>query len=494
MTLMPGANAADETIAPSHGYAGLAERGRALLRSGQLADAERLVRAGMESGPDDALLCLAGEIRFRRADFDGARRAFQSALDANPGNARAWWGIGRIEQLHFNRTAARDLFAKAFRLDPNDTDIVISFLNFVENVENRRILLRNVASIARVSMPERAAQAVAHLQIESHLAGRPADDLASAYTGYRLPLSGFHPSGATRHGLVVTARINGGRPLRLVLDTGARGILLHKSAASGLALESVADSKVGGFGGSGASDSSLMLARSVTFDDLAFRDCLVEVSAHNVTAGADGILGASLFERFRIRIDSRSRTLELTPGGGGMEGKPDCPPFAENAPSLAKAPVRARLGSEPRASASGCPRTDGEISREVRHGVQALGLDRLLLVRTSVAGSREGWFLLDTGAAFTAITPRLTSAAQARAGGVELAGIQGTAAAFRVAPIALQVGGRALAEPEAVALDLAAISQREGVEISGILGFSTLSRWPLTIDFRSGLVLIGDPR
>ena len=58
----------------------------------------------------------------------------------------------------------------------------------------------------------------------------------------------------------------------------------------------------------------------------------------------------------------------------------------------------------------------------------------------------------------------------------------------------LQVGGRVLAEHEAVALDLGRLSQREGVEISGILGYSTLSRWPVTIDFRSGMVRIGDGR
>src|SRR5205814_7437773 len=135
--------------------------------------------------------------------------------DANPTNARAWWGIGRIEELYFNRTAARNLFGKAFRLDPNDTDIVISYLNFVENVENRRILLRNVALIARETMPERAERAVARLQIEAHLAGHTAGALASAYTPYRLPLGGFHPTGVTRHGLTITTRINGGRPLRL---------------------------------------------------------------------------------------------------------------------------------------------------------------------------------------------------------------------------------------------------------------------------------------
>jgi hypothetical protein len=47
-------------------------------------------------------------------------------------------------------------------------------------------------------------------------------------------------------------------------------------------------------------------------------------------------------------------------------------------------------------------------------------------------------------------------------------------------------------EREAVTFELGAMSQREGVEISGILGYSTLSQGPLTIDFRSGLVRIGD--
>src|SRR3982750_1428260 len=89
MALIPRAEAVDETNPISHGNAGVIARGRALLRSGQVAEADRLVRARLEFGADDALWCLAGEVRFRRADFDGARSAFLSALDANPANARA---------------------------------------------------------------------------------------------------------------------------------------------------------------------------------------------------------------------------------------------------------------------------------------------------------------------------------------------------------------------------------------------------------------------
>jgi tetratricopeptide (TPR) repeat protein len=442
MTWVSGARVADEILPPSYGQAGLVMRGRELLRSGRVEEAGRLVK-GLDPGADDAL-CLAGELHFRRGDFDGASRAFHAAADANPGNARAWWGLGRIEQIHFRPGAARDLFAKAYRLDWHDSDIILSYLDFVSDREHRRRLLQNVVSLSRAAMPERAERAQARVAIEDRLAGRLPGALDSSYTFYRVPLRGFQPSGASPRGLIMAASVNGKRSLRLVLDTGARGILLRESAARDLGLEPVVESRLAGFGAPVATRSTLMLADSVAFGDLRFRDCLIEVSPVALPDDADGIIGASLFERFRLRIDTAAQALELTPGDAG---------------EVPAAP--------------------------------ALGLDRLLLVRTQLPGGRGGWFLLDTGAAFTAIAPGLGAMSQSPAA-VPLTGVQGSASAFRAAPFSFQAAGRVLSEPEPVVLNLAAISQREGIEISGLLGYSTLSRWPVTIDFRSGLVRIGD--
>ena len=72
-------------------------QGRALLASGQVQQAERLTRTALAVGADDAWLCLWGEIRFRRADFEESSKAFESAAVLNPRNARAWWGLGRLE-------------------------------------------------------------------------------------------------------------------------------------------------------------------------------------------------------------------------------------------------------------------------------------------------------------------------------------------------------------------------------------------------------------
>ena len=387
----------------------------------------------------------SGETSLRHGDFAAARLAFEEAAARNPSDARAWWGLGRIQQLHFRREAARDLFSKAYRLAPLDPEIVRSYLDFVGDPNARSVLLRNLIAITENTHPESARWAQARLELEDRLAGRETGVLSSAYADYRIPLGGFRPAGSGERGLVVAVRVNGGRPLRLVLDTGARGILIHASAARDLGLEALVEAEVGGFGVGGAIKSTLSLARSLSLGDLEFRDCLVEVSANRIAAGVDGVLGPSLFERFVVRIDPRSQILQLT------------------------------------------ARKENEAPR----GDQAVGLDRLLLVRAEVASGRAGWFLLDTGAAFTAVAADSVTPV-ARSGDLQLAGLQGIAGASRISQVWLRVAGKAMADSEAVALDLAGLSRKEGIEISGILGYSALSRWPLTIDFRTGRVQIGD--
>ena len=441
--LIPLILAADDSTSPVTIRSAAAAQGRALLRAGRLTEAEHAVRTAHQAG-DEAAWSLSGELSMRRGDFDAARHDLETAASLNHANARAWWGLGRIEQLHFRRQAARDLFARAYRLDPSDPEILLSYLDYVSEPAARAVLLRNVVALSRESEPERARHALGRLQTESRLAGREPGALASAYTTYRIPLTGFHPVGSGQHGLIVMARVNGGRPLRLVLDTGARGLMLHRSAASALDLEPLVASQVAGLGSGRPADATLSLARSVTFGDLEFRDCLVDVTSRELSAGADGILAPSLFARFLIRIDPKARMLKLTP----------------------------------------------HAEEDVAASQNALDLDRLLLVRAEMASKRQGWFLLDTGAAFTAVAADLAIPG-AR---LNIAGPQGAIGAFRVSPIAVRVTGRLLADTDAIAMDLRGLSQREGFEIAGILGYSTLSQWPVTIDFRSGQVQIGDTR
>jgi hypothetical protein len=394
---------------------------------------------GIVVPPAGSVSEAAGQAQFRRGDFEEAARTFAAAVEVNGENARAWWGLGRVAEVQFQREKARDLFGHAYRIDPRDPEIVLSYLGGVTDVDARAVLLRNVMAVSRNTDPKRAEQADAQLEIDRRLGGKPAARLASEYTAYRVPLAGFRPVGATQDGLIVIVRVKGGKPLRLVLDTGARGILIDGRAAKNLGLEPVVASRLTGFGESEGGDSQLSLARSLSIGDLRFEDCLVEVSARSITPGADGILGVGIFEAFRLRVDPHRNVMELSPGG-------------DTAPSP-----------------------------------NAIGLSNLLLVKVAVAG-REGWFLLDSGAAYSTVARDLVPPAL-RKGAADLVGVRGVQyGASRLGPMSFGAGGRTLVDMSPIALDLSPLSAREGVEISGVLGYSALSRRPFTIDLRHGVV------
>lgn len=429
--------------------AATASRARQLLNAGQTDLAERMVRAALAAGADDSLLCLSGEIQFRLARFPEAARAYEAAIALNPDNARAWWGLGRIEQANFREQRARDLFSRAFGLNHRDIDIILAYADFVTDPASKSILLDNVARLARVDQPERAERAVAQRLIQERLRGRTPGRLASPYAAYRLPLSGFRPNTSAQDGILVTARINGGKPLRLLVDTGARGIVIYARAARNLGLETIVASRLTGLGDPGGGESRVVLARRVEFGDLAFDECLVEVSERSLTTGADGVLGADVFGRFKIGVDAREGVLQLTPFDDSAAAPPD-------------------------------------VSQA---SVTAVGMRNLLLLKARVEGGKEGLFLVDTGAAFTAVSREYLPPALPLGRPVELQGAQGpVGGAFRVAPLAFRVGGLALVEHAPLAVDLRSISQLEGIEIAGILGYSMLGKTPFTIDLRTGIV------
>src|SRR5207249_2096590 len=99
----------------------------------------------------------------------------------------------------------------------------------------------------------------------------------------------------------------------LVLDTGAKGIVVSGKAVRDLGLQSIVDSEIGGLG-SGASNSAYVtLARTLQIGDLRLENCLLEVTGKSFLSAADGIIGTDVFQEFLIRLDLWSQFLELVP-------------------------------------------------------------------------------------------------------------------------------------------------------------------------------------
>ena len=168
------------------------------------------------------------------------------------------------------------------------------------------------------------------------------------------------PTGAV--GLLVKARINGGPPLRLLLDSGSQHVVLNRRAAmrsgctGGIDLDLV---------GAGALAPKTVKQQEATLEigDLTLPSVVVLVADRTIADGVQGVLPLSIFSSFIIRLDIPGKELVLLPY-----------------PTL----ETDRSGSIP-----------------------ILLNNQLLFVKGNVNDVHDGYFLLDTGASYTAISRSL---------------------------------------------------------------------------------------
>ncbi|MGH9667309.1 MAG: aspartyl protease family protein [Bryobacteraceae bacterium] len=115
-----------------------------------------------------------------------------------------------------------------------------------------------------------------------------------------------------------------------------------------------------------------------------------------------------------------------------------------------------------------------------------------LLIPTRLSGSRPVLFLVDTGAARSAISNRAAAeVTRVRTEDViRLKGVSGNVNnMFTADKLVLQFAGYNQRNRDMLAIDLDQVSQSAGTEVSGIIGFPLLTIFSsLTIDYRDGLV------
>ena len=258
-------------------------------------------------------LCRAGDSYFRHSRFEQADQVYRAALTLSPSCARAHWGLGRLASLHSRWFEARDLFSRAYRLDPRDPDIVLSFASWAEDASARVTLLQNYLALTEGRDPARRADALAKAEMAQRLGDRRTATLVSPYRPYSFKLTGFFPRSAVQTGVLLEVRIGAGRPLSLVLDTGADGIVVRRKSLANVPLEKLADAMVSGLGGSTGVPAEIVLAPSVEIADLKMRDVPIQVLDRDFVPGADGVIGTDVFKDFLVQLDLRAAALELLP-------------------------------------------------------------------------------------------------------------------------------------------------------------------------------------
>ncbi len=274
--------------------------------------------------------------------------------------------------------------------------------------------------------------------------------LASPLRPYRLKLESFVPAPGQTMGVLLKVRINGGRPLHLILDSGAEHLVVTSGTARALGLDGRSQLSLVGFGKT-EQHAEYAVAKTVEVGPLTFQNLTVDVLDHKVLDGADGVLPLALFSDFVVRLNFPAKVLDLTP----------------------YQPVESR-----------------------GHFTSARAANAVLFLKTALNGLEERYFLLDTGAAHNAVS---RETAKALGGPGLLApsrAVQGAGGPSQVlqmtSAIHFRTAGHDITSGDVVLVDLDSMSRYNGFEVAGLLGYPALSRYVVTVNYRDAMVRMED--
>jgi hypothetical protein len=271
---------------------------------------------------------------------------------------------------------------------------------------------------------------------------------------YHIKLRTLANPGAPVIGLGVTVRINGGAPIDLLLDSGAQTIVLDRRTAGRVGIAGGAEWDLVTAGAPTATAAKGMAADVVQVGDLMLKDVPVLVVDRQFGDGVHGVVPLGLFGEFLIRLDPAGKGLDLRPHPAG-------PP-------------------EPAA------------------GIPAVSDHQLLFLRGTVSG-REGYFLLDTGASYNAISLSVARHLNIAEEFAPRVGLRGGGSEIQAplldAGLSVRFGSQSIALAPLVAIDFSTACRYHGLEVAGLLGFPALRDSVLTVSYRDRLVQIeGRPR
>jgi predicted aspartyl protease len=393
--------------------------GRKALENDGVATAWRIAQQAVAEVPESAEAHeFAGEVLFRRGEFAKADAEFKNAAELNPRLASAWLGLARVAACAaMNRTALEDV-KRAYDIDPKDPRIAAMVTQRPKNA--------------------------------------PRAELATPYRAYDIPLLAFVNGASHLRTYGVEVLVNG-TPLKLVVDTGAAGVVLMRWGAERAGLVKGESATVGGVGdGRKASAGYRAVAENFRIGDLEYRNVTVSVAEQPVVGIEDGLIGSNVLSEFLITLDFAGGKLRLDP----LEGY-----------------------------------TPGELQDRMdiaamKDATRVFRFGHLLMVPVKV-NARPALFVLDTGAARTMISYDV-AAGTSRLDHDERTSISGLSGpvgnVYRTDAVELEFAGFAQKNEGMSAIDTWELSHRLGTEISGFLGLPLLDLFKLTIDYRDGLV------
>ena len=479
-------------------YAGMV---RCYLKQDKVHEADDAVRKGLLADPAYPDLKVAeGELLFRQGEIPEAGALFNEVITTPPSpaepnvppNARAYLGAALVARSTAMYAREHILITRAHAIDPSDLDIQKEWMLTLPTADRIKLLEEylgrstNDDAETRRTLKERLDFFKASQFAQSGRC-RMVSDVTSTETNLIALQS--RSGGVQGTGLQVT--ING-QDSRLLLDTGASGILITSKLASQAGLKSVSDIRMTGVGDKPDIQGHVTYANSVRIGKLEFQNCQVHVVDRLQTTD-DGIIGADVFSQFLIEMDFPHSTLRLNPlppRPGETPAKASLKTSDEEPAEDPEGKPSVDSGPAPQSKASTANYFDRYIAPEMHSYVQTFRIGHMLLVPTKVNEGSEKLFLLDSGSFDNTLA--LDTAQEItkvhRAPRIDVRGINGEVKKVYVADrVVLDFGHLRQTVPDIVAIDMSRVSHQAGTEVSGTLGMVMLRLLKVRLDYRDAL-------
>jgi thioredoxin-like negative regulator of GroEL/predicted aspartyl protease len=476
----------------SDAFAGLT---RTLLKQRKVDEARATLVKALPIADSPQLRIAAAEVDFREGSLSEAEREWAEVINSGHPDGRAYLGLAKVDSALMLYKRSQTMLQKAHSADPQDADIRKAWLSTLKRKERIKFLEEYLAEKnaddveARVHMQ----QYLGYLKARN-LAPTQSCHLVGSVTSTEAPLVNLLSDASHLRGYGLTVDF-GGQKSKLMLDTGASGIVVDRRLADKVGLKQIAASTIGGIGDRGEVRGYVALAPSIKVGGLEFQDCPVQVIDRRSVVDEDGLIGADVFEKFLVGLDFAHQKLRLSelPKRPGEDN--------QNLDLSLESDVQ-NDGPENSATQASTPKQNGTshdggpydryIAPEMKNYSQVLRFGHALLIPTWVNDEKTSrFFLIDSGGFTTQLSLNAARSVTKVHDDPQMRvrGISGEVNKVYVADEATLVFAR-LRQPtqDIMVLNLKHLSDDVGFEVSGILGFTTLRFLNINIDYRDGLV------
>jgi tetratricopeptide (TPR) repeat protein len=286
-------------------YAGLI---RVYLKQKDVDQAYQTALKGLKAADSPTVHVAMGEVLFRLGRIPEADNEWLNVVNQGNLNARAYWGLSRVRAALSLYAQAKRMLDKARELDPADPDIQRYWINSLSRAEQIQFWENYLASPTNDDAETRAdlqhrLDYLKAMEKQPHHACRLVTQVPSTETKLVKLLEG--PTLLRGYALEVSVN---GKKSKLMLDTGASGILIDPGLAHKADITEVSETSIGGIGDKERASAYLGFANSLKIGELEFQDCRVSVLEKRSALDVDGLIGGDVFNHFLVDIDFPKKT------------------------------------------------------------------------------------------------------------------------------------------------------------------------------------------